>query len=334
MPINENLPPCAGCGSTSYRPGGGTFGHGSTRWFTCERCGREGVEIFNHMGVFILARDKPVPLPLDEYGNAQSTFPQGALDHINTVLTITLRAYEKQIDKAREALRLAAWDFYFDLLGIPRGTVFTTEREPYARVLQTPGGEVIRDEVLIARLDAMLDALHRERCSFPVTCLPKVPDCAVVYVMLRGEWVSVDRAESAMLNVPPDPIRVAHDTYWADVFKQLHDSSALAPEVKPTLTENQYVGARGTAAEPWYTFTAGGRHFLLGPRKRVDSVEVTSETLMDTAKIRALAERDNTTYEAEGGWKSNVSQAKKILIHAGTKEKLVEYVKVLLGAQA
>lgn len=138
-------------------------------------------------------------------------------------------------------------------------------------------------------------------------------------------WTTVDHRHAATLAVPQDPIRVHHDAFYAGLFVDL--TQALGVPIVTQEVPNRYSG--NSKLEPWYTFHLGTTKFTVGPRKRVTSIEAKNDAEMDTAAIRALAGRDNVTYEANGGWKSEKQLARSILIHAWTREKTLEYLTVL-----
>lgn len=160
---------------------------------------------------------------------------------------------------------------------------------------------------------------------------PQVPEGVTVWFLDgRGpdaRWVLAVHNVSAAITPPRDPILVSNERYFAEVWKEV-EAALGCPLPDRVEVKNGYGGR-----EPWYQFVVGTATFTVGWRKRVVSLQVESPTLLSTERIRPLASRDDTTYEAhrgdEGGWQSEIRTANVILIHAWTREKLVEYIVAL-----
>lgn len=312
----EDLPACL-CGDRVYNPGGGQFGGGhSSQWFTCRACRRECIVVTHYMSVLVFPT----------VAVSGKEFPQEGLDYINGPLDITMRAYGKAIEQARVAIDESEWDLHCDLNGIPHGTVYKSKRvEPYARYLERPDGSEVEDPNVLKRLDTMYD--ERRHVNLATVILPptppQMPSSLTLYIRVNKNWKLVDRELSVVLAVPPDPRRVAHDEYFGGFFTKLREAGFKL--LRPTEIPNRYYNDRNNS-EPWYVFDHGDKKFTVGPRKRVINITVESAEPISTHALKELADRDNVTYEADGGWKSDLAYAKKITIHAWGGDKFVEYL--------
>lgn len=161
---------------------------------------------------------------------------------------------------------------------------------------------------------------------------PRVPDDAVDVWVRRAsgvngyQWEHIDPAITADLPVPIDPIRVRHDALFGSIFRTVGLSESIAAEI-PNRYYNDY--ARN---QPWYLINIGEMKLIVGPRKRVISIEMTRRDGLafdegshrfDHTVLGPLAESDGVTYE---------SSPHRILIHAWGKDKAIEYLSKLLGA--
>lgn len=153
--------------------------------------------------------------------------------------------------------------------------------------------------------------------------LPKEVVCKLIRP--NGLWCAVDHEESA--KVPPfvDPIRARHDERWAALHEKLGFQDA-----QPTM--NRYFPDFKNL-EPWFTKSIEGADLLYGPRKRVDSIEVTPKKAVNISRIAELAEKDRTTFYTEGqtlGEKEGELFATKFVIHAWSDEKVIEYMNLIV----
>ena len=83
--------------------------------------------------------------------------------------------------------------------------------------------------------------------------------------------------------------------------------------------------------EPWIVFGFGSATVTAGRRKRVWSIEVKFEKPVNVQSIKALADRDETTYTADGKWRSDATIASCVVIHAWTEIALAEYMRAVLA---
>ena len=247
-----------------------------------------------------------------------------------------------------------AWDIACEAAGVPQYTTFP---------------ELPRTPYNIAR-DVYDDHSKLWMNVLPYPFPPQAGDAlAAVYRMEHwdndwGTWVLVTAEESAKHFPKPDPTRVWNAAYFRDVWVKLSENlGVLLPY--PSKTKNEYGGV-----EDWYTFTLNGAVFKVGWRKRVVNVEVEYPGLVDVTDISAVAKGDGTTYEAyglertmtlqehlgkeweeadedqramllgcypdgmittrKGGWQDDMSKAQHVCVHAWTKDKLVEYLTLLV----
>jgi hypothetical protein len=308
--LPKDLPWCI-CLAHDYCSGGGQFGgERSSQWFTCEACGRPLLLVSHYMTALLIPK------------RAVTEFPQEGIDYVNGPLDVTMRAYKVAVEEVREAAERAEWDIFCDMRGYPRGTK-VGHGVRGERCLCHPDGRRLDGERAIERADALFDARRgRGRVLFPPPIPPRIPDCLIVFVP-EGGWHEVNRGESAALHVPPDPRRRAHDERFGRLFAEIRD---VGPNLKVEEIPNDYHEDKNRA-EPWYAFGYGMLKFRVGPRKRVISIEAESFAPFQVRRLRLLAEQDKVTYEASGGWEAS---ATKVLIHAWTDEKFVEYMMALL----
>lgn len=158
---------------------------------------------------------------------------------------------------------------------------------------------------------------------------PRIPGDEIAVWLLRGRlsehvWRAVDPAETQELPVPPDPIRVRHDAYFKEVFEAVGLTDTPRTEIPNTYYRDTF------NKEPWYEFEVNGFKLVIGPRKRVISMSIARGEPFDPSPLTTLGERDNVTYDANGGWKSKDKQATSAMIHAWNKDKTVEYLRTIL----
>lgn len=303
--LAEQLPACL-CGQHRWAPGGGHFGGElSSEWFTCEQCRRPALLLMHGGGTALLQ-------PAAEC----AAFLKETDEYLNEKLLAFWRTRSAQREQIRERMSAEFDARLHEKLGlppdmgydaIPEGLRNTWDEESYA-FCNSPlyGRPVLDGDPTPPQLPPYLSARMLSDDSNAV-------------------WTTVDHRHAASLAVPQDPIRVNHDAFYAELFVDL--TQALGVPMVAQEAPNRYTG--NSKLEPWYTFQLGTTLFTVGPRKRVISIEAKNEAGVDTAAIRALAVRDNVTYEADGGWKSEKQLARSILIHAWTREKTLEYLTVL-----
>lgn len=339
--LDKDLPGCI-CTAHNYRPGGASFGgNGSSQWFTCQACGRPCLVISRHMTVLIFPTEAVLetvpeedrcPPPRGDGKSERVAFPQNGLDYVNGALDITMRTYGAAVEAARAAVAQADWALCCELLGIPHNSKIERTME-HGRHMQRPDGSKIEDPTILERFDKMRIMRNHDSANWRLIAPPtppKVPACLTLFVYDGSKeeeecWRPVDHAESAALCVPPDPRRTFHDKRFGAIFAELR---ARGFQIQPAEIQNGYYDDKNKS-QPWYEFLYGGSNrckFTVGPRKKVISIEVESEGMIPTEKLRTLAKRDSVTYEADGGWLSGIEAAHKILIHAWTPEACVEYL--------
>jgi hypothetical protein len=298
----DQAPKCL-CGTKQWNPGGASFSPGlQSQWFTCSDCGRPAIDIGNGGGhAFIISTAD------------NGEFPQDGLNWLNSTLLLVWRDVQERLTTARNVIEQEACDTFCKGEGLAQGTKIDG-----------------MDEAQTERFRSMWDTLYmddrwRKPAGFESQGLPPmVPQCVTVFHPLGdGEWLMIDHTKTVDITVPADPIRVRHDTYFNEVFAKLEDELG---KIERTEVKNEYCGAEN---EPWYQFSIGKVVFTVGPRKRVIAVKITAPEGINTDAIRSVAQADQTTYTADGGWQSDAIIATAIEVHAWTKEKLVEYLTIL-----
>ena len=151
------------------------------------------------------------------------------------------------------------------------------------------------------------------------TVPPQMPDGVSLYSCIRTDgkvsgWQEFTKATTMGVEAPEDPILTEHNEFWKGIFEELRIPN-------PTEIKNQYCGSK---LEPWYEFEINGTKWVMGPRKRVNVIEVRSPTPILFTAIRALATRDKVTqYEEE---------VNSFGVHAWDRKALIEYFYALMSA--
>jgi hypothetical protein len=155
-------------------------------------------------------------------------------------------------------------------------------------------------------------ATHRPALPPP----PALPSGTVAFLVCgtdgHQEWGEMYTPANTRGNVAPeDPIAVDHREYWSQLLAELG------------ITQYRTVSNRydGSALKPWYEFVYADARWVVGPRHRVDVLEVV--TLIDLEPIQKLAKADDVTHYGNG------SESEPFGIHAWTREKFVEYFNTL-----
>lgn len=161
---------------------------------------------------------------------------------------------------------------------------------------------------------------------------PQMPEGIAVFIDVsteRGvcEWQEVGREESLQQPVPPDPIRVHHDAYYAKVFTKLKQT--LGCDFNPVESPNQYCG--NTRLKPWYTFKLGEHTVIMGPRKRVTHIEIASDGEFDASEIRKAAEKANVTFSSSRTQGKQNSVQTRTYVHAwfGQENQIDQFLEIL-----
>jgi hypothetical protein len=305
----KELPPCLVCTCNNYKPGGGRFGgEVSQQGFSCGTCG---------VDVMLLSMDMCHVLlyaPTDAH-----------TEYVNRYLLSAWRAWKTQVELLRSKIRMEHLHVVNEAMGLPQETTgYTVGEERYSEWAR--------------RLDEMARE-HRLTILFPPDCEPcplppQMPGdmLAMHRPTLGGGWVRIMPEETRLLRIPPDPIRVHHEAVFTEIRHRVEavTSQAIIFDQIP----NEYFDDK-YAREPWYTFRMPRGTIVIGPRKRVISIQARDcDPPISTEALYALAERDNVTWEADGGWKSKISPAKSCEIHAYGKDKAVEYLTALVLTMA
>lgn len=306
----EDCPKCM-CGAHEWNPGGGSFGGMSQQWFQCNVCKRWAMDLWAHSCGCFLISDHKVE------GEDFKPF----IDYINEVILVTFRIEGDKIEKARRAIVDKWWDKFRETHNVPEGIrlgdLRDTDPEAY--------------EVGHKEYDAILNSTEYRRPAgyekSPMT--PKLPVGLEMYrhvfVDGKSDWELVDHNDTMALLLPVDPILIENQEYYRPIFQKLAEE--LAIKIVPVEVQNRYCGTKN---EPWYLWQIGNVEFVVGPRKRVTSIQVTAPNGIDTDAIRTIAQADNVTYTAEGHWQDTRQIAKALEVHAWSKEKLEEYLRALL----
>ena len=302
----EELPHCV-CGLHKWNSGGGSFGVMSQQGFTCHYCGRHASIIFyEHAGCFITT---------EEYTDNIDNYK----DWLNNTLLITMRAYGELVEIAQKKI-YQRWLAQF--------------KSRHVRYFDytTIGALKGHDDKLWEFGCKQAEKLYRKPYylnpkSVKLPALSKLPEGLQFAWFVGGgdnesNWQWVHHRNTEYIECPPDPIRVKHDAYWNEIFAKFPNVFDKREEIK-----NRYCGA---ACEPWYKIMIPTAQMIIGPRKRVDSIQVTFSRKVNVSCLRDIAKADGTTYTADGGWQGISDEATEIEIHAWTKEKVVEYLTIIL----
>lgn len=318
------------CGRHYWRPGGSQMGSGyAFQNFTCESCGRYALISWRDgLGVILLVE------PANE---------QAAVGYVNTTLAILARAYKKEWEALNALIDKAHHDKILRDFGLDpaKGCKADWRGEGDAAghvFLDNAGQELpVEHKALHKALGGTPNPFVVRHDLIPPPTPPRVPEGVVAFVYrgrhenggLLGDngYVLVTPEESARAWMPPDPRRLEHDEFWAEVFTVLRDKAYMVTghhlTIEPVEIPNQYYDDINRS-EPWYTFTLyGDVKFEVGPRKRVFSITLTAPGPMDVSALRDVAARDNVTYEANEDYHH---RANSVTIHAWGRDKLIEYL--------
>jgi len=301
MLCNTEYPDCT-CGTNRWEPGGGQFTPNfQTTNGVCGACGRVGIHIMHPGGVLYIVPKGP---KLTE-------------DHdkwINGVMFPVWRIEEGKIDKARMDFEEKQWQAFAREHGV----------DPFV----PPGGwpeDVRRVFHKVADEYMKTDAYLRPLGNRPSPMPPRLPmDLAAWiggYSTGKLVWVPVNHALVQDLPVPEDPILTRHMANWGRIFTA---TEALLGEPLPekSLIKNQYY-SDSTNHEPWFTFTWHGKTVTVGPRKRVNVVEITNPTPTARDFVERTGKKDGTTHDVGDD---------RVMLHAWGDVKTVEYLVNLLRA--
>jgi hypothetical protein len=227
---------------------------------------------------------------------------------INSVLMPVWRVRADEIEKARRKFEESQWWEF----SMANGT------NPNVVPAKWPKDKLeefhkVADEYM------KTDAYRRPLADAPPVMPPRVPDDLAVWLSTKDGFVPVDPKAVRDLPVPEDPILTRHKAYWGRIFAAVE---ILLGTSIPDRTEipNQYWDDPNHI-EPWYTFLWHGYKVVVGPRKRVNVVEMVGPPVEVLNYVTRMGKRDETTYSAGGG---------SALIHAWGDVKTVEYLVEML----
>lgn len=301
MLSNVEYPDCT-CGKNRWNPGGGQFSPNFQQTNgVCGACGRVGVHLMHPGGVLYI-----VPKGLKMTDDHDKWF--------NGVMFPVWRIEENKIDKARREFEEKQWQ------------AFAREHEvdPYVPPREWPEDirkvfHKVADEYM--KTDGYLRPLGYHPCPLP----PRLPEDLAAWIgdYSTGKltWVPVDHALVRNLPVPEDPTLTWHMAYWGRVFTAVE---ALLGEALPERTKipNQYYND-STNHEPWFTFIWHGKKVVVGPRKRVNVVELSNPTPTARDFVERMGKKDDTTHDVRDD---------RVMMHAWGDVKTVEYLVNLLRA--
>ena len=298
---NESLPVCACLGRRAWRDGGCQLGGPLNQMHkVCESCGRVAVELMHEGGHAFL-----VP--------SLQSFADGDYEWVNNVLLRTWRDYAARFRGACDSEGAGVLAAVNTALGLPADTKGDTV--PSHRYREWSDALNNADEAIRAAVR------HRPEFRDGVTP-PSVPATVICHTRVRGEWRRHTTEATRDVPVPPDPIRVSHDRFFADLFDAIR-VRFQGVLIESTETPNRYYRDEANN-EPWYVLSVNDRSIVVGPRKRVIVVAVEGRIRADyEARFAAMAERDRVTYDASGFGVS---------IHAWGAEKAREYLALAIEA--
>lgn len=227
----------------------------------------------------------------------------------------------------KRCLRMSLYVYlygYAAVLYVTEAATGTTAKEDESRPVFNYVNDVL---ISFARSQASnrREGGPRELLSMPPN-LPADVTCKLLHT--DGCWYPVDHELSAQVPMPVDPIRIRHDARWA----KIHETLNLGDVPR---TKNGY-GEDKLNLEPWFKLELDNATIKYGPRKRVDSIEVSAKTLFDVTRISALGASDGVTYYDNFDNDADVSLSKRfassLTIHAWTDEKFVEYMTAILDS--
>lgn len=300
--LKEELPDCV-CGAhgSEFVGGGGSFG-GSlcSQNFRCGYCSRP-VLMLDGYGV-----GQHVFFPSEHVGD----FSDADMKYLNGPLLASWRTHEARCRKEEERLFNES-EWCFAKLRVKHGLADNAswyDLPQAVRDVAGPETEKLRRE-----------AWTRFKAPLP----PQLPASLRVFARGAESWTEIEHAACAVVKIPRDPIRVRHDEYWGCRFAEIQ--TLVGKPVQRKEIPNQYYQDVNNL-EPWFAFDHNGLNFVVGPRKRVYAIKVTSTKPFAVARIAERAKADGVTYTSDGEWQGEGRTAQSIEVHAWTKEKLLEYL--------
>lgn len=359
--MSTTLPPCS-CGGTSYYSNGSSSSSALHQaWHTCNDCGAQLLEVEGGSGaICILTPNGVSQKPVVDWIN-RVMLPTWR--YRQSLIT----AHQRM--EWRRWLAEVFYPAFPDLQGmrtvLSDGTLgetiaFDDERITY---YQCPAGA----QALYCSYFGGPSVVQKFGTYIPLPkeleepiIPPQFPrDIEATLWMMSspdGDWIRVSQEMSWAQVLPPDPIVVEDNEFFDKVWEDMAAAGVHLPSRSPV--PNQYGGVA-----PWHTFTVNGTTFTVGRRRRVISLQVESPTPFPTVRLSRVARRDGVTYKAtlplqrvspedfpatkqEGMLLSRMAskdglveyepkgypRATKVTIHAWNRDKLVEYLLILMGA--
>lgn len=240
-----------------------------------------------------------------------------ACDYANTVMAIQARAYKAEWEAAVEAdetVRFNAMVVEWGLdptKGVNYHSLDTEYTHTFANGKTYEAWDYEYQDDEGSRIDIDAHAFHEAlkamweanprrpsivRAPDPIN----LPEGITAYVR-RGDSLDLVVPDAMfMTEVPPDPKRVRHDAYFAAVFQTVRENTGC-PRFSATEKPNGYYSDK-TNSQPWFTFDVNGTEIVVGPRKRVVSIEATFPSARTVNALRDVAKADAVTYDVEGPW--------------------------------
>lgn len=291
------------CGTPKIVSRGGKFGGSVTqRWHLCETCGRHICELYSCREGILIFPSRVVETQTPEGETRIGDLPQSAIDWVNQVWAVQVRAKHELRERWFE-LEHDAWVRDVVHKQFPEtleGGVFPKE----VRDLQ--------EKVFGENLDSLGGYLPCPT-DFKKAVIPaQVPAGASVFMLEDMKYRRVAPAESWDIPIPPDPLKVNNIQKIGGILTGL----GLVWETVP----NEY--SKDSPLD-WFLFNlpskTGPQEFVVGWRNRVINIETPRAKGGQSELFKKLGKRDNTTSWDKG-------------IHAWGLEKLKEYLQALLTA--
>ena len=298
----RDLPPCAFCSSRDYEPVEGKLeGSVALSRLRCT-CQRDVFALSYSDGTRLYAR---YVFWLRDDSEPQFT------QWLHDAMMPTLRSWGEKCLEAHRSARIAMltklrmrFDFWTDDRGAVRWSDLS---EPVRVHIDDWENDYIRPLELI---------------DSPLT--PRIPSCVRgvrrTYYPEGEKWTTIVHDEVADLPVPDDPPIVHNAEFWKHVF----DAVGIEHYVP---TENRYT----TDGPPWFAFLHGDATYLVGRRKHVMSLQTIHADTVDVTPLGRVAREDKVTFQVTDG--VGFSGGQEIEIHASTREKCVEYLKIMLALE-
>jgi len=161
---------------------------------------------------------------------------------------------------------------------------------------------------------------------------PKIPEGVFVFMVRNEGLEQVNRLDTLHLPTPKDPIRTQHDEFWRGVIEELEDKEKRGITVEEI--QNRYYSDR-LNNEPWFSFEIGPTKFVMGPRKRVFSIQCEVSKKADEIKVAEIQATTMKVFEkvVEGDNTTNkFNYPASVMVHAWGRDKLIQYLTYMIQA--